>query len=331
MKLIKIISNTFQGGELSNEAYHNHPGISGTGLSKIWEKSVKAYLETKRKPSDALGFGIASHAAFLEPELFKKEFYRGFDESLYPNAMRTQNDFKKYLSEHGLKVSGSKGEQILRIKDHAKEINQNVQIIDLLKDEWDERNKGKTEVKPKDYDQLMKMRDRLMSDPEVYPVLEGAAIERSIIAEIDFFDELHDAGDVNKGQHIICVKIRPDIVSNRLVLVDYKTCTDSYSKFESEIFKFNYDLKMALQHDVLKLVFGRVGNVVLLAQDKLSLSEESNPHEYCPWFLDEQVIANGRQKYLVALKRWNKYKQTKVIEGQGNEARYATIPKWAKV
>ncbi len=331
MKLIKLISNTFQGGELSNEDYHIHPGISGTGLSKIWEKSVKAFLETKRKPSDALGFGIASHAAFLEPELFKKEFYRGFDESLHPNAMRTQSDFKVYLSEHGLKVSGSKSEQISRIIEHAKEINQDVQIMEVLKGGWDDKNKGKIEVKPKNHDQLMRMRERLMSDESVYPVLDGAAIERSIIADIDFFDEMHDAGEVNSGQYIICVKIRPDIVSNRLVLVDYKTCTDCYSKFESEIFKFNYDLKMALQHDVLKLVFGRVGNVVLLAQDKLSPSEESNPHEYCPWFLGEEVLANGRQKYLVALKRWNSYKKTKVAEGQGNEARYATIPKWAKV
>lgn len=331
MKLVKIITNTFQGGELSNEAYHLHPGISGTGLSKIWEKSVKAFLETKRKPSDALGFGIASHAAFLEPHLFANEFYCGFDASLYPNAMRTQNDFKEYLSKAGLKVSGSKADQIKRIKDHAAEVEQNVQIIDEMKSEWDAKNKGKVEVSPKDFAQLNKMRDRIIQDADVSGVLSGAAIERSIIAEVDYFEELSNPGDANKGQFIICVKIRPDILSTRLSLVDYKTCTDCFDKFEREIFKFNYDLKMALQHDIINLVFGRKPQVILLAQDKLMPSEESNPHEYCPWFLDDTVLENGRKKYLVALKRWAEYKETGVAVGKGNQGRYANMNKWDEV
>lgn len=331
MKLLEIITNTFSGGELSNEAYHLHPGVSGTGLSKIWEKSVKAFLETKRKPSDALGFGIASHAAFLEPHLFASEFYQGFDAELHPNAMRTQNDFKDYLSKAGLKVSGSKAEQIERVKTHALEVGQSVQIVDEMKSEWDAKNKGKTEVSPKNFSQLGKMRDRIMQDPEVNAVLKGAAIERSIIAKVDYFDELSEPSEVNKGQFIVTVKIRPDILSTRLALVDYKTCTDCFDKFEREIFKFNYDLKMALQHDVIELVFGRKPQVILLAQDKLMPSEESNPHEYCPWFLDEHVLANGRKKYLVALKRWSEYKQTGVAIGKGNQGRYANMNKWDEV
>lgn len=335
MKLIKIIANTFTGGELSNEDYHSDEGISGTGLSEIYKSSVLEWKETTRKPSDVLGFGIASHACFLEPELFKKEFYQGFDESKYPNAMRTQVHLKDFLSKHGLKQSGSKKDMIDRVLDHCNHIGKNAQIIDVMRKEWDLKNKGKTEVDCKDWDQLAKMRDRLMLDGEVLSLLSGGFVERSIIALVDFFDELADHGEDNNGQYIVRVKIRPDIVGKSFALVDYKTCTDCFGKFTDEVFKFNYDLKMALQHDILSLVFsGKTGKnptVTLLAQNKLMPSQLSNAHEYCPWILDEEILSNGRVKYLEAILKWCDYKTTGIAKGIGNEARFLSMEKWHKV
>ena len=331
MNLIRIVKNTFSKGELSNEDYHQHEGVSGTGLSKIFETSVLSYLEITRKPSDALKFGIASHANFLEPRLFNKEFYQGFDESLYPNAFSKNAHFQDYLSEHGLKVSGSKAALKERVRNHAKEIEQNVQIMDDLREEWNNKFKGLTEVPHSDFKQLCNMRDRLVSDLSVVKLIEGAHVEKSIICEIDYFDELSHPDDENKGQFITTVKIRPDIVSKNFALVDYKTTLDCYGKFQRDIFKLNYDLKMALQYDILQLVYNAAPKVVLLAQNKLMPSELTNPHEYKPWILGREVLENGRRKYLIALSRWLSYKQTGIKAGQGNNACYLELPSWCIV
>lgn len=330
MKLVNVITNTFKGGELSNEDYHLHSGISGTGLSKIYSTSVLSWLGTKRKPSDALGFGIASHASFMEPDLFEGEFYCGFDESKYPNSMRTQNHFKDYLSKHGLKLSGSKSEQIERILDNAKHINQNVQIIDVLKKEWDSRNKNKIEVSAKDFKNLKGMRARLMEDPYIINLISGAKIECSIIAKVDFYEEFNN-GENNNGQYITCVKIRPDIVSRQFVLTDYKTCLDCFGKFQRDIFNLNYDLKMALQHDVLTMVYGQSPEVNLLAQNKMAPSEEENPFEYKTWILDQRCLDNGRKKYLIAIKRWIDFKATGELKGQDNTPEIVDLPKYFEV
>ena len=328
MKLLRVLCNTFQAGELSNEAYHSHEGISGTGLCKIYSSSVMSWLQTERKPSDALGIGIASHANFLEPELFATEFYRGFDESQYPDALRTQNDLKGFLGQHALKLTGSKKQQIERIIDFCQQSGERVEILDVLKAEYDEVNAGKTEVAPRDWAQLNGMRDRLLSDPAIAELIKGAKIEKSIICEVDFHSLL-GRDEPNRGQHICTVKIRPDIVSRKFALVDYKTCLDCYGKFTKDIFNLNYDLKMALQHDILSLVYSRRPVVTLLAQNKLAPSEISNPFEYKPWLLGEGILDNGRKKYLTAIRRYCEYRQTGTPTGQGNDPEYADFPNWA--
>lgn len=328
MQLLKIIHNTFSAGELSNEDYHAFEGISGTGLSKIYSSSMLAWKQTERKPSDALGFGIASHANFLEPELFNAEFYRGFDESEHPEALRGQKDFKAYLGKNGLKLSGNKAEQIERIKDFAKQTEDKVQIVDLMKEEHDKKNKGKVEIDPVNFAQLKGMRHRLLSDPVIANLIDGAMIEKSIICKVDFYEDL-TTGELNEGQFVCIVKIRPDIVSRRFALVDYKTCLDCYDKFIKDTYNLNYDLKMALQHDVLRLVYARTPQVTLLAQNKLAPSELSNPFEYKPWLLSDETINNGRTKYLIAIRRYCEHQTTKELKGQGNEPEYIPFLNWA--
>ncbi len=329
MQLLKIIHNTFSAGELSNEDYHAFKGISGTGLSKIYSSSMLAWKKTDRKPSDALGFGIASHANFLEPELFTEEFYQGFDETKYPKAMHTQKDFKAYLGENALKLSGSKAEQIERIVEFAKQTDEQVEIIDLMKDEHDKKHVGKIEVSPVNFAQLQGMRNRLLSDPVIANLIDGAMIEKSLICKVDFYEDLA-SGEPNEGQYVCIVKIRPDIVSRRFALVDYKTCLDCYDKFIKDTYNLNYDLKMALQHDVLRLVYARTPTVTLLAQNKLAPSELSSPFEYKPWLLGDEVISNGRTKYLIAIRRYCEYQQTKELKGQGNDAEYVPFLNWAR-
>lgn len=328
MRLLKVIHNTFNIGELSNANYHAHKGISGTGLSKIYDTSMLSWLKTERKSSDALGFGIASHANFLEPDMFNDEFYCGFDEKKHPKALRTQNDFKAFLSENGLKVSEYKKEQIARIVEFTEKTKEPIQIIDLMKTKHDKANTNKIEVSARDFQQLNSMRNQLLSDRVIVDLIKGAMIEKSIICLVDFYNDLNPK-EPNTGQFVCIVKIRPDIVSKKFALVDYKTCLDCYDKFKKDIFNFNYNLKMALQHDVLNLVYKRKPTVTLLAQNKLAPSELSNPFEYKPWLLGDEILSNGRTKYLIAIRRYCEYQNTKKLIGQGNEPEYAPYLNWA--
>ena len=88
---------------------------------------------------------------------------------------------------------------------------------------------------------------------------------------------------------------------------------------------------MALQHDILQLIYNQSPMVTLLAQNKLMPSEESNPFEYKPWILDQRVLANGRRKYLIAIKRWTEYTESNVKIGQGNDPEYLDMNKWDEV
>lgn len=66
--------------EMSNDAYHNGPGISKSGLDKIAKTPAHyyaAYLDPnreRREPTPAMVFGAAYHAFLLEPDVFAKEY-----------------------------------------------------------------------------------------------------------------------------------------------------------------------------------------------------------------------------------------------------------------
>lgn len=59
----------------SNEVYHTQPGISASGLKKIYKKSVYHYLTQQPFESSAMALGSAVHCAMLEPEKFFDEYH----------------------------------------------------------------------------------------------------------------------------------------------------------------------------------------------------------------------------------------------------------------
>jgi hypothetical protein len=63
--------------DLSNEAYHASPGISKSGLWKIYTQSPAHFKYSPRKETKAFDFGQASHSAILEPETFEARVMRG--------------------------------------------------------------------------------------------------------------------------------------------------------------------------------------------------------------------------------------------------------------
>lgn len=255
MKLIQ--SKQYPNGSLSNEEYHGNSNISGTFLSAVYAKSVKHAMDTVRKPSDALGFGIATHAAILEPELFNEEFAAELNKDDYPFALQSAADMQAWLVARGRPKSGTKLQLAERIKETCDATGDDVpELFEDILAEHAKDNDGKVMVKAKDFAQLMNMRDALYNDSVTSSLLAGAYIESSILAEIDFYDEFNE-GEVNEGQWVAWFQIRPDIITRAPSIWDYKTTLDaSEEKFGLDAFKMNYWLKMALQKDIFELVSG---------------------------------------------------------------------------
>lgn len=65
---------------LSNEAYHDGPGISKSGLWTISQQSPAHYKFAPRKETKAFDFGEACHLAILQPNLFEQRVVRGPDD-----------------------------------------------------------------------------------------------------------------------------------------------------------------------------------------------------------------------------------------------------------
>lgn len=71
------ISTTGIVSDLDNEAYHAGPGVSKSGLWKIYTQSPAHYRFAERKDTTAFDFGTACHTAILEPEHFEARTMKG--------------------------------------------------------------------------------------------------------------------------------------------------------------------------------------------------------------------------------------------------------------
>lgn len=63
--------------DLDNDAYHAGPGVSKSGLWKIYTQSPAHYRFAERKDTTAFDFGTACHTAILEPEHFEARTMKG--------------------------------------------------------------------------------------------------------------------------------------------------------------------------------------------------------------------------------------------------------------
>ena len=125
----------FENGSLPNEDYHDQeksPGISSTGLLTIYDDCEAVFKYAEREPSAALDFGIASHAAMLEPELFDKEFVRDISKDDHEDMITSTVILKSKLKEAGVITLASDAVKLMReagalctaadIKSHLKEV-----------------------------------------------------------------------------------------------------------------------------------------------------------------------------------------------------------------
>lgn len=107
--------------DVSNDDYHRGPGISKSGLWKLWNNTPAHYFASRMGETDessaAKDFGSAAHAAVLEPEVFESRYYQG------PDARGNSNIWKDaaaYAAQHGLTIlKPADYEAVLRLRDKA--------------------------------------------------------------------------------------------------------------------------------------------------------------------------------------------------------------------
>lgn len=266
--------------KMPNAAYQWLYHASGSFLATIYNKSPAHAMFTPMKESQSLSFGIASHAMLLEPELFKKEFARGFDASIYENVLVTLTDLKAYLKKAGVKTSGSKSELIERIQ----AIDSTVHIADVLEEEHANSNEGKELIKPEQYDDILAMREAIIKNEKMRNMIESGYPEYSLLCELDG----------------VAVKSRPDLITNGGGIIQYKTTQSCHpAEFPRKANDYGYLLKAALEWRAFEQVYGRPPKFyIFLAQEK------TFPYVWKPYYLkaDSDALTVGFMQLELALK-----------------------------
>jgi hypothetical protein len=285
-------------GELPNDDYHGEKHadhVSGSQLCVIHNDCPAVLKYGENKESAALHFGIASHCAMLEPELFDSQFIQSVVKDDY--SLKTDADIKARLKAMGIKgYSTFKYPELLRLLiDSDADAVPYTLAIQLQEAEC--RVNGQTIVKnnpvrrmdgttaPGDYDQILLMRKTLFNDPANVELFKGATFELSIICEVEI-DEIWYK-----------VKIRPDIVTANSEVPDYKTTRDVRPEhFGRQAHEAGYWLKQAFVGDVLRAAYGNEFKMGLLAQSK------SSPFIPQLYWMTKQQLQVGREQYMFALK-----------------------------
>lgn len=263
--------------ELSNEDYHAETEhVSGTSLWKIYSQCLAKWKfdveESKKKKSAALVFGTTSHAMMLEPERFDAEFFR----MPSPEDYTTRNDegevitapltsvaaMQRWAKERGLAGRSASDPAVIsatiRQAVEASQENGGSEVMPIF---WHEveaeavKEAGeRVQVPAVDYDKCQRMRDVILSNPQYSRVIHGGK------SEVSVFFELFG----------VKVKVRWDRLTDDGEIWDYKTTdTCQGDRFIRRSFDLGYPMKMALQYQAFRAVWGRPPKgIVLLAQEK---------------------------------------------------------------
>lgn len=241
-----MTAQVFTPDQLTNEAYQLLPQVSGSFLHRLLIHSpakAKFGVIPGRK---ALDFGIWSHAMMLEPERFSIEYARDFDPSVYESIMTKGQDYKDWLKERGMKVSGTNAELIERIIDTGEPVH----IEDVERQKFREASTAKEFIPVADFDKIEAMRHSLMQDPERAAMFAGGFSELSIVT-----DEF---------------KSRPDLMTAAGWLVNYKSTLDAeLQSFGRKATDYGYPMRAVMECELFKQAYGEYpAGYAILAQEK---------------------------------------------------------------
>lgn len=285
----------YPNGELSNDDYHGEKYqdyASGSELYRLFSECPADFHYGDDEESAALHFGTASHAAMLEPDLFKKQFVRQLIKEDFESCLTSDAAIKKFIKDKGIPGYSNKSYSELVMR--ALDIDKHVQIFNLEREFQFFECKGKTLVNGEDYDNIIKMRDQLFNCDENIELFKGATVETSIICEVLIGEIWHK------------VKVRPDIITKNHMVPDYKTTARmNPEEFARQAFFAGYWFKQAFVIDILTAVYDMEFTAALLAQGKKS------PFIPQLYMLTDEQLQVGREQYTYALQVFDRCKNDK--------------------
>jgi hypothetical protein len=132
---------------MPEDEYHAIPALSASGIRNMMVSEMDFWAHSWMNPNkknvetDAMTTGKAFHARIVEgKEAFYERYASAFDDSDYPNALKTADDIKEALADLGLKKTGkNKSELIERLR----EADSTLQIYDDLRADYEAQHVGK--------------------------------------------------------------------------------------------------------------------------------------------------------------------------------------------
>lgn len=204
--------------DISNEDYHNGPGISKSHLDVIhqsprhyWDK----YINPDREPraeTDAMILGTATHCAILEPDEFDSRY------AFMPEGLTRQTKAGK---EHY--------EQLLAT--------------------------GKIVLKADQYINCMRMRDAVHAHPIAAKLFSEGKAEQAfyVRAPVEAID--HSTGEVIESEELL--KCKPDWITHNGMLIDVKKTVDaSPAGFAKSVANYRYFVQAPFYLDIFERLYG---------------------------------------------------------------------------
>lgn len=169
----------------------------------------------------------------------------------------------------------------------------------------------KIPLKPELYDRLIEMYQQMNKHPIAGEFLRAGGRNELTIA----------AQDPETGVH---VKIRPDKLTNKGIIIDYKTTLDaSPAGFAKSVVNFGYHRQAALYLDVARLAGIEVGKFLFLCVEK------SAPYLVAVYELDDAAIQLGRDLNNKALSDYSIALERDEWKGYSDEIETLKLPSWA--
>lgn len=292
----------FNSKDLSNEQYRELPQVSASTLVRLWQDCPAQWRYGEPKASPALAEGIAAHVAILEPADWGARYYRDMSPADYPDSLVTIADINAWLKGRGIK--GYSGKVKTELVQMVLAADPDAQIYDVMVEELAAKNEGKEALKPDVYDMIEQMRNVIRADADYNAALTGAQFEVSLVDKI--------------------TKCRIDCITAGGEIWDYKTTTTAHpDAFAKQAHDNGYWLKMAYQHDLYELAYGKPpGRVVLLAQSK------KKPYIPQAYALTPEQLEIGRDQYTAALRLYERCNQSNCWPAYGGGVQELPTPAW---
>lgn len=287
----------FSHKELSNEEYHAE--TEHASGSYLWHLLMKSpahahYVDPDEDVNNRarhFEFGSCAHSNLLEKSTFDAEYLRQTmpTDKLPGTFLTTGAAYSSYLKKMGVKgYSGKSVSELADLVMQAIPPDEEVYVLDVINRKENEiaKETGRKLIRGDDFDACMKMRNVLLANNSFAQIINQGEPEVSIFAPYSGVDK----------ENPIPVKVRMDFVHDWNI-IDYKTTADaSPEAFGRQAYNAGYYLKMALQHDVFALAYGRKpSRVVLLVQEK------KFPYACAEYDMTPEQLALGRRLYREAL------------------------------